>query len=316
MADTRITDIVVATDGSDPAAAAVDAAIGVAAGTGATLHACTVVNPFPTGQSLADLRKHREEADDRVESIAARADEAGVEAVATVREGMPADELLAYVDEVGADMVVLGTHGRGGARRVLLGSVAETVVRTADVPVLVVHGNGVEPEWGTGSRLLVATDGSDAVAPAERVGVDLAATLGARLTAVSAVDQARALTDAGGGVLTNETIESVRRALTDRATDAVDRALDRAEEAGVDADGEVVDGEPSRAVCGYARDADADLIIVGTHGRTGVRRVVLGSVAERVLRAADRPVLVVPASADTFEEDEPTGAAAEDEQPM
>lgn len=301
MDETRLTDVVVATDGSDPAAAAVDAAIGLAAGTGATLHVCTVVNPFPTGQSLVDLRKHREEADERVEAVAARAEDAGVDAVTTVREGMPADELLAYVDEVDADMVIVGTHGRGGARRVLLGSVAETVVRTAEVPVLVVHGDSVDSEWGSESRLLLATDGSDAVAPAERIGVDLAATLGARLTAVSAVDQARALTNAGGGVLTNETIESVRRALTTRATDAVDRALGGAEEVGVDADGEVIDGEPSRAVCGYARDADADVVIVGTHGRTGVRRVVLGSVAERILRAADRPVLVVPASVETFD---------------
>ena len=302
MDDTSFTDIVVATDGSDPAAAAVDAAIGLAAGTGATLHVCTVVNPFPTGQSLTDLRKNREEADERVESIVARAEDAGVDAVATVREGMPADELLAYVEEVGAEMVVIGTHGRGGARRVLLGSVAETVVRTADVPVLVVHGDGVEVEWGSESRFLLATDGSDAVTPAERIGVDLATTLGGRLTAVSAVDQARALTNAGGGVLTNETIESVKRAVTNRATDAVDRALDRAEEAGVDADGEVIEGEPSRAICGYARDADADVVIVGTHGRTGVRRVVLGSVAERILRAADRPVLVVPAAARSFAE--------------
>lgn len=301
MDDTRLSDIVVATDGSDPAAAAVDAAIGLAAGTGATLHACTVVNPFPTGQKLTDLRRHRTEANERVESTASRAEEAGVDAVGTVREGVPADELLAYVDEVGADMVVIGTHGRGGARRVLLGSVAEAVVRTADIPVLVVHGDGERREWGAQSRVMLATDGSDAVIPAERIGIDLAAALGARVTAVSAVDEARALANVGGGVLTNDTIESVKRALTDRATDAVDRVLERATDAGVDADSEVIAGEPSRAICGYARDSDADLVVVGTHGRTGVRRVVLGSVAERILRAADRPVLVVPASAETFE---------------
>ncbi|SHG83756.1 universal stress protein [Halobaculum gomorrense] len=301
MDDTRLSDIVVATDGSDPAAAAVEAAIGLAAGTGARLHACTVVNPFPTGQKLTDLRDHREEAEERVKSIASRAEEAGVDAVATLREGVPADELLACVDEVGADVVVVGTHGRGGARRVLLGSVAEAIVRTADVPVLVVHGDGERREWGSESRLVVATDGSDAVVPAERIGVDLAATLGARLTAVSAIDEARTLANVGGGVLTNETIESVKRALSERAGDAVDRVLERAEDAGLDADAEMIAGEPSRAVCGYARDADADLVVVGTHGRTGVRRVVLGSVAERILRAADRPVLVVPASAETFE---------------
>jgi len=74
----------------------------------------------------------------------------------------------------------------------------------------------------------------------------------------------------------------------------------------------VLGGEPSRAICGYASDAGADLIVVGTHGRGGIRRVVLGSVAERVIRGADRPVLVVPSAAgDLAENEAETDAEAE-----
>ncbi len=92
----------------------------------------------------------------------------------------------------------------------------------------------------------------------------------------------------------------MRRALDERADDAVAGVLERAAEAGVDAASEVLVGEPGGAIRGYAADTDADLIVVGTHGRGGIRRAVLGSVAERVLRGADRPVLVVPARAGTL----------------
>ncbi|MXR42043.1 universal stress protein [Halobaculum sp. WSA2] len=303
MDDLEFADVVVATDGSDPAAAAVETAVSVSAALGARLHACTVVNPFAIGQRLPDLQAAREAADERVAAVAERARDAGVDVDPVVREGSPHRELSAYVDDVGADLLVLGTHGRGGTRRALLGSVTEKAVRTATVPVLVVHehdrpdGNG--PGW-TDAEIVLATDGSDAAAGAEQTGVALAGRIDAHLTAVSVVDEGGTVANIGGGMLTEETIAAVRRALDERAGEAVDRVLDRARDAGVDADGDVIGGEPSRAICGFASDDDADLIVVGTHGRGGIRRIVLGSVAERVIRGADRPVLVVPAASGSF----------------
>ncbi|WP_435062758.1 universal stress protein [Halobaculum sp. EA56] len=310
MDDSRIADVVVATDGSDPAAAAVGTAFSLASALDAGVHPCTVVNPFVIGRTVADLSDAREEAERRVEDLAERAREAGLDAAPAVREGRVVAELLAHAGETDADLIVVGTHGRGGARRALLGSVAEKLIRTADVPVLVVpaavrESEGAGREWGPDTRVLLATDGSDAAAPAERVGVGLAGALGARLVAVSVVDEPGTVANVGGGLLTEETIAAVRRALDEGADEAVGRVLDRASEAGVDAEGEVIGGEPSRAIRGYAADTDADLIVVGTHGRGGIRRIVLGSVAERVVRGADRPVLVVPAAAGTLAEDEP-----------
>ncbi|QZP38673.1 universal stress protein [Halobaculum magnesiiphilum] len=308
MEDMEFADVVVATDGSEPAAAAVETGLSLATALGARLHACTVVDPFAIGQRLPDLRAAREEADERVAAIAERAREAGVDAEPVVREGTPHRELSAYVDDVDANLFVIGTHGRGGARRALLGSVAEKLVRTVEVPVLVVHGNDRPgddgPNWTDAAEIVLATDGSDAAAPAERTGVALSEALGARLTAVSVVDESGTVANVGGGMLTEETIAAVRRALDERAGDAVERVVERTREAGAEAAGEVIGGEPSRAICGYASDADADLIVVGTHGRGGIRRIVLGSVAERVIRCADRPVLVVPAAAGDLAEDE------------
>lgn len=303
------TDVVVATDGSKPAEAAEREALALASALGARLHVCYVVDSYSTGQALTDLRARREEAAEHVESVAEHAREAGVDVETAVLEGFPHRELLGYVGDAGADLVVVGTRGRGGARRLLLGSVAEKVIRTADVPVLAIHGADAEREWGAGSRLLVATDGSEAVEAAERVGVDLAAALGGRLEAVSVVDSAGTLSRVGGGTLSEEVIASVNRALDERAAAAVGDVLDRAAAAGVDADSRLLEGRPSEAIRGYAADIDADLVVVGTHGRTGLRRVVLGSVAEGVVRGADRPVLVVPATAGSLEGDETDGEA-------
>ncbi|WP_277555358.1 universal stress protein [Halobaculum limi] len=291
----EVTDIVVGTDGSDPATEAVDTAIAVAAAVGARVHPCAVVDPFPMGQRVTDVERNRQEAASFVEDAADRAREAGVEAVPEVRRGSPYKELVAHVAETDADLLVLGTHGRGGTRRVLLGSVAEAVIRTAEVPVLTVHGDDEIRDWGPDSDVLVATDGSDAALPAEQVSVDLTAALGGRLTAVSAVDESRALASIGAGTVSDGVAESVRTALTEGATAALDRVRERADERGVPLTTEILDGEAGRRIREHAATVDADLVVVGTHGRRGIRRIMLGSVAERVVRSADRPVLVVPA---------------------
>lgn len=290
----EVGDIVVGTDGSGPATEAVETAVAIASTLGARVHPCAVVDPFVTGQRVTDPGRNREAASERVEADADRAREAGVEAVPAVRDGRPYAELLAHADEVGADLVVLGTHGRGGTKRVLLGSVAESLVRTTDVPVLTVHGDDERRAWGPGSTVVVGTDGSDEAESAERVGVALAAALGANLSVVSVVDEAGALASVGAGMVSDGMVESVRDALSDRAETAIRRVVDRATDAGVDADGAIIDGEPSRRLREHAARVDADLVVVGTHGRRGVRRIVLGSVAERLLRSADRPVLIVP----------------------
>ncbi|MFB6219011.1 MAG: universal stress protein [Halobacteriaceae archaeon] len=133
--------ILVPTDGSEGAARATEHAVELAATYGATVHALNVVEPaystdFNAGELRASLEAAGEEA---VEAVADRAAEAGVEAVTAVVEGDPHREILSYAEAVDADLVVMGTHGRTGLDRYLLGSVAERVVRTADAPVLTVH---------------------------------------------------------------------------------------------------------------------------------------------------------------------------------
>ena len=134
--------ILLPTDGSDAGNRAVDQALGLARETGATLHVLFVVEDIPYAPEMMDdkveaqLRTIGEEA---LEGIRKRADEAGVEVVAALREGVPHTSVLNYIEDEECDLVVMGTHGRSGLDRYLLGSVTERVVRTAPVPVLTVR---------------------------------------------------------------------------------------------------------------------------------------------------------------------------------
>jgi len=135
-------DILVPTDGSDGASAALDEAIDLAAAFDATVHSLYVVdiNAASTESGALDLVESFEQRGESVVDAATeRADEAGVDAVGSVVTGKPYRDIIDYADEHGIDLVVMGTHGRTGLERYLLGSVTEKVVRTADVPVLTVR---------------------------------------------------------------------------------------------------------------------------------------------------------------------------------
>jgi nucleotide-binding universal stress UspA family protein len=137
-------EVLVPTDGSEAAAAAVEHAVAVAARTGARLHAVNVVDVgrFAAGPDYnppLELMRYLEDAGETAtERVAERARDAGVDAVTAVREGTPARELLDYADENDVDLVAMATAGRTGLSRYLLGSTTERVVRHAEVPVLAV----------------------------------------------------------------------------------------------------------------------------------------------------------------------------------
>lgn len=134
--------ILLPTDGSAGTNPAVDQAVSLAEETGAELHALFVVEDIPYAPEMMDdqveatLRTIGEEA---IENIRSKAAEADVELVTEIRDGTPHRSILDYADDAGCDLIVMGTHGRSGLDRYLLGSVTERIVRTADVPVLTVR---------------------------------------------------------------------------------------------------------------------------------------------------------------------------------
>ncbi|GAB7095591.1 universal stress protein [Halolamina litorea] len=139
-------DILVPTDGSPAATAAIDHAISLAKTYDATVHALYVVDAsafssIEAGSELV-IDALEEEGQHAVEEITAAAEAAGIDVVTHVVSGTAYRRILDYVDDEGIDLIVMGTHGRSGVERFLLGSVTERVVRTADVPVLTIRQGG------------------------------------------------------------------------------------------------------------------------------------------------------------------------------
>lgn len=208
------------------------------------------------------------------------------------------------------DLVILATQGRTGLSRVLLGSVAETVVRTAPCPVLALKLPDGDGEGSRArdfdlrgdpsrtldiARILVPTDLSDhsfeALEPAARI----AETFQASLTLLHVVEDLANYTHIHWEELPGVDPKAVQEVATERARTRLRRALDERLRGTQRVSIDVACGDPVKEIVDRARDRRCDLIVTSTHGRSGWRRTVLGSVAERVVRLADCPVMTVPA---------------------
>ena len=234
--------------------------------------------PLPSGESA-----HHEALKERLLEVYAPNRPVDVEF--RLHDGAAADEILRLAGEVGADLIVLGTHGRTGLRRLLTGSVAEAVLRRASCPVLTFHVPAERPA-GTGAVrvILHPTDFSERAGGALKIARSLARDLGARLYLlfVDPVQPIEAI--ALGGPL-------------DPQGDLKFLAEMKAKTDGPDLKYPVEiryeQGDPAQEILRVAREIRCDLIVLGSHGRTGLGRLLMGSVAEAVLRRADCPSLIV-----------------------
>lgn len=278
--------ICVPTDGSDAAAAAFDHVLAVAADHGATvrvLHVADTTRDSVTriGGDVVDVLAR--EGESIVEAAAARAADRGVAAETAVRQGGVPETVAAYADEVDADLVAMSTRGRQGVEH-LVGSTTERVVRRSPVPVLALR-PGDEAVPYPYEDVLVPTDGSPAATAALDEAIPLAERAGATVHVLSVVDTGGIGLGDGGEV----------DVLSEYADDAVAAGVERVEAAGLEAVGAVeVAASAAHGIRAYVDDPGVDLVAMGTHGRTGVGRSLLGSVAERTLRTAPVPVLTVP----------------------
>lgn len=284
--------VVIPTDGSEQAETAAEHGLALARTLDATVHVLTVVDVQAAG-GLFDAGGVSEEfverlADEARESVAA------IEAMATdddrvsgeVRRGKPGDAIVEYVEEVEADVVAMGTHGRTGVNRFLAGSVTEHVVRRSPVPVLTVRRteSGSSTDYDT---VLFPTDGSEGATAAMEHAIALSSAYDATLHALSVIDITTMAAQPDATM-----IEPLLEQLRDDAEGAV-RAV--ADSAGSDVDvvTETEEGYPAHEILAYRDDVEADLVVMGTKGLTGVKRFVLGSTAERVVRQSTAPVLTV-----------------------
>jgi nucleotide-binding universal stress UspA family protein len=202
-----------------------------------------------------------------------------VNAYLELRDGAPAEEIIRAAREKKADLIALSTHGRSGAMRLVAGSVAEEVLRRADVPVLVTRPSTAIRE---SRRIVVALDGSDrseAILPdVERLALKLDAE-------VHVIRVAQIVIAAGMG--------EVPVALPpEDPMPYLKGVVRRLEAAGLKATAVALEGGSAEAILRYVEEASASLLCMATHGRSGLTRLMLGSVAEEVLRKAPCPVLL------------------------
>jgi nucleotide-binding universal stress UspA family protein len=285
--------ILVPTDGSQAAETAAATGIALASQFDAELHALHVedVGELPPGVEDDEAGPLERQGQQAVDDVTAMAADAGV-AVATAFLTGDADvhrAILNYVAEHDVDCVVMGTHGRTGLGRFVLGSVAERTIREAPVPVLTVHEETAVPT--AFDSVMVATDGSECSALAVEHALEFADATGASVHATYVVDDAVAPDGAGLAVAMD--------ALEDAGRMVLDGVAERAAEVDATVETALLHGTPYRAIVEYADEQDVDCIVVGTHGRTGMGRLLLGSIAERIVRLADVPVLTVGGPAET-----------------
>jgi nucleotide-binding universal stress UspA family protein len=212
-----------------------------------------------------------------------------------VRSGRPYQAIIRLAREIDADLIVISTRGHSGLKHLLLGSTAERVVRGAVCPVLVARKS---KQTGKVSRealvirtIVVPTDFSQCSLAGMEYGAFLAKNLHATLRLVHAiypytnyvfVDRA--------GVRLSGLVEAVEEAARQEMDALKQMDLLR----GLTVQTEILPGPAVDEICAAAGAPDVDLIVTSTHGRTGFKRAVIGSVAEHVVRYAECPVLVVP----------------------
>ena len=298
---TMATRILLATDFSEASAEATRQAHAIAARDHAVLGVChevpdslresAEVPPWLQSQ-LPDANEVRRRARIALEKQAIELTSGGVSKVeAFLEEGQGHAAIVKRAEEFGADLVVVGSHGRTGLARILLGSVAEKVVRHAHCPVLVARPSNAD------GVVVTSTDFSDASKPGMRAAAMEAARTGSLLIALNIFPLAwpgatpYAVDAAGLSAALSDT-DAVKRATAD-----LDAAIAEATKGlQVDAKGEVLVGDPATLIVQRAEDLQARLVVIATHGRTGLTRALMGSVAERVVRLVHASVLVVRAA--------------------
>jgi nucleotide-binding universal stress UspA family protein len=275
-------------DGSEGAAAGLHHASEIAHWADATIHVLYVADT--AHDSVTVVEGHAvdvlvQEGEGIVDEAAKTLDTLGVSYETDVVQGNPAPTIVDYAERYDQELIVMPTHGREGVSRYLLGSVSEKVVRLSSVPVLSVRMRPDERLTFPYENVLVPTDGSSAATHAAGYLVEFAAALDATVHVLSVVADATL----GPDVRSTGPGEETERA----ATDAIETVVSEAEASGVDAVKHLEHGSPAEAILDCIEANDIHAVGMGTAGRRGTDRILLGSVAEKTVRSAPVPVVTV-----------------------
>ena len=273
--------ILLATDGSEYSEGAVREAINMAKTCGEQISAMSVVEINPEFIALAPLlmEKLEEERKEYLKGIRERAAKENVECEVITREGEePYKSIIEEADKKRAEVIVMGRHGRKGLMRLLMGSTTARVIGHTTRNVLVVPMT-LEIKW---KNIVIATDGSKYSEAAAKEAINLIKRCCTKTCTLNVIAVTRK--DA-----TKERIQISENALKEITS--------KAEKENIKVDTSLIKDRLHESIhesiIEYAEEKNADIIVMGSHGRTGLERLLMGSVTERVIGHTDRAVLVV-----------------------
>jgi nucleotide-binding universal stress UspA family protein len=212
------------------------------------------------------------------------AKEEGVVIRTVCEEGEIFERIVDFADAENCDLIVMGRKGTGRLERTLIGSVTSRVIGHSHRDVLVFP-EGSEFGW---KKFLLATDGSKYSDAATNRAIDFAKSYGGTLSVVSVVDIPPEFYSQIKGL-------EAAQELIRKAQEFVNTVKKKAEEQDVKAEILVKEGEAAKIITDLAVEQKSDVVIIGSHGRTGLRRLLMGSTAERVIGNAACPVLIATA---------------------
>jgi nucleotide-binding universal stress UspA family protein len=260
-----------------------------------------VLDPLATQRerehrSLTTLTHH---AEGYLDSHAALLRGQGIDVEIDVRCGPAADVIIEAAEGLHISMIAMATHGYSGLRRWALGSVTDRVVHSTSTPIFVVRGNQPVPARSVAfKRVMVPLDGSPLAAQALPLAVDLAERARAELLLMQAVEASIEVYPSIAPVGRPDLMPSeVLRMLRTRAGQQLEVQAALLRKRGLPVAIHVVNGHAAEAIIDESARHAVDLLVIATHGYSGIKRWALGSVTDKVLHAATTPLLLVRASA-------------------
>ena len=233
--------------------------------------------------------------DKKADDVGRNVSETPLHVKAIVLDGEPASRINEYALQERVDLIIVVSHGHTGIMPWTMGSTANKIVHGAPAPVLLLRAAAVKkkgPQKGTFSKVLLPLDGSEAGESALPYILEIAARLKSQVTLLSVVESGQRVHTIGGLDFIRfpeQQVQKMKQELSGYLDSAVKRFRDR----GIEARGEVRSGHAAEEIINYAKAAGARLVAMSSHGKSGLREWVFGSVSNKVLHAGKTHLLLV-----------------------
>jgi nucleotide-binding universal stress UspA family protein len=288
--------ILVTIDFSEYSKTALDICLGASRCMKTKLYVLHTIEKFPhdyrhllSGTTHADMKqKLEEDAIDKIKAMIPDEIRETGDIIPMVRFGKPFLEIIQVAKEENVDLLVVGTHGRAGVDRVMLGSVAERIVRKAGCPVMVIKGR----KYTSFKRIIVPIVFSDCARKALEYAIATARSHNSRLTILHVYEESF-VEPYVNAANSEEEAEKIMKEIEWANETKYDEFLKTIDLRGVEYDKLLIKGIPETEIVEVAMEQQADLVVMGTHGRAGIMHILIGSTAEEVVRAVHCDIIIL-----------------------